>query len=107
MHNLKELDIIINMLILEILDVSHFIQQKYWVLMEMEVLYQLTSEKLLKKIRQIRFYGIEQHDKKINIISNITQNVHGINSRLDEIHSSILNFKLKKVRNFILKRKNS
>ncbi len=63
------------------------------------------SKKLLKKIRQIRFYGIEQNDKKNKYNLKYYSNVHGINSRLDEIHSSILNFKLKKVNNFILKRK--
>ena len=43
---------------------------------------------------------------KTNIIKNITQMSMGSIQRLDEIHSSILRFKLKKVRSFILKNEN-
>ena len=63
------------------------------------------SLKLLQKVRRMRFYGIEQFNKKNKYNKKYYSNEHGINSRLDEIHSSILRFKLKKVRSFILKRR--
>ena len=63
------------------------------------------SLKLLQKVRRMRFYGIEQFNKKNKYNQKYYSNEHGINSRLDEIHSSILNFKLKKTKEFISKRK--
>tara|TARA_B100001057_G_C22861393_1_gene954675 strand:+ start:3539 stop:4663 length:1125 start_codon:yes stop_codon:yes gene_type:complete len=59
---------------------------------------------LYKKIKRIRFYGIEtiQSTKYKN---KYYANENGVNSRLDEIQASILNFKLKKVDTFINKRK--
>ena len=59
---------------------------------------------LYKKIKRIRFYGIEtiQNNKFKN---KYYANENGINSRLDEIQAGILNFKLKKIDNFIKKRK--
>tara|TARA_B100000029_G_scaffold127431_2_gene121092 strand:+ start:5900 stop:7033 length:1134 start_codon:yes stop_codon:yes gene_type:complete len=63
------------------------------------------SLKLFKKLRRMRFYGIEQFNKKNKFNKKYYSNEHGINSRLDEIHSSILNFKLKKIKKFISKRK--
>ena len=53
----------------------------------------------------MRFYGIEKFDKKNKFFERYYSNEHGINSRLDEIHSGILNFKLRKVKDFINRRK--
>lgn len=65
----------------------------------------LTNDyELYKKIKRIRFYGIETVEKT-NFKDKYYANENGINSRLDEIQASILNFKLKKVNSFINKRK--
>ncbi len=63
------------------------------------------SVKMFNTIRRLRFYGIEQNDKKNKFNGLYYSNEHGLNSRLDEIHSSILNIKVKKVKNFIKKRR--
>ncbi len=63
------------------------------------------SIKMFRTVRRLRFYGIEQIDKKNKFNGLYYSNEHGLNSRLDEIHSSILNFKIKKVKSFILKRR--
>jgi len=60
---------------------------------------------LYLKAKRIRFYGIETESKKNKFINKYYSNENGVNSRLDEIQSTILNFKLKKVDNFILKRR--
>ena len=57
-----------------------------------------------KQIKRIRFYGIETIQKS-NFKNKYYANENGLNSRLDEIQSSILNFKLKKVDSFISKRR--
>ena len=57
-----------------------------------------------KQIKRIRFYGIETIQKS-NFTNKYYANENGLNSRLDEIQSSILNFKLKKVDSFISKRR--
>ncbi len=59
-----------------------------------------------KKIKRLRFYGIETIDKKNKFINMYYANENGFNSRLDEIQSSILNLKLKKLDKFIRRRKN-
>lgn len=59
---------------------------------------------LFKKIKRIRFYGIETVDRKNKFLNSYYSNENGVNSRLDEIQSSILNFKLKKVDTFIKRR---
>jgi len=61
--------------------------------------------KLYSKIKKIRFYGIDTIDKKNNFYNKYYANINGLNSRLDEINSKILNFKLSKIDNFILKRR--
>ena len=61
--------------------------------------------KLYKKIKRIRFYGIETSDKNNKFKDKYYANENGINSRLDEIQASILNFKLKKVTSFIKRRR--
>lgn len=56
------------------------------------------------KIRRLRFYGIETVNKKNLFYNKYYANENGLNSRLDEIQSSILNIKLKYVDKFINKR---
>ncbi len=58
-----------------------------------------------KKIKRLRFYGIETIDNKNKFYNKYYSNENGFNSRLDEIQSSILNFKLTKVDDFINKRR--
>jgi len=66
----------------------------------------LTSDyNLFKKIKRIRFYGIETVDAKNKFFNKYYSNENGVNSRLDEIQSSILNFKLKKIDYFIKRRR--
>jgi len=62
--------------------------------------------KLYSNIKKIRFYGIDTIDKKNNFYNKYYANINGLNSRLDEINSRILNFKLSKIDKFILKRRN-
>ncbi len=59
---------------------------------------------LYKKIKRIRFYGIETI-QKTKYFNKYYSNENGLNSRLDEIQATILNFKLKNVDNFIKKRR--
>ena len=64
----------------------------------------LTNDKnSFKQIKRLRFYGIETLEK-IKFKNKYYANENGYNSRLDEIQASILNFKLKKIDNFINKR---
>jgi aminotransferase EvaB len=63
------------------------------------------SLKLFKKIKRIRFYGIEQNDKKNKFRNIYYANEHGINSRIAEMQFSILNLKLPKVNSWIKQRK--
>jgi aminotransferase EvaB len=58
-----------------------------------------------KKIKRIRFYGIETENKNNKFNNKYYANENGVNSRLDEIQASILNFKLKNVSNFINRRR--
>jgi dTDP-3-amino-2,3,6-trideoxy-4-keto-D-glucose/dTDP-3-amino-3,4,6-trideoxy-alpha-D-glucose/dTDP-2,6-dideoxy-D-kanosamine transaminase len=60
---------------------------------------------LYKKIKRIRFYGIETIDKKNKYINKYYSNEDGVNSRLDEIQAGILNFKLSIIEKLILRRK--
>ena len=57
-----------------------------------------------KKIKRIRFYGIETV-QKTKFKDKYYANENGLNSRLDEIQAAILNLKLNKVENFIYKRR--
>jgi len=61
--------------------------------------------KSLKQIKRIRFYGIETIDNS-KFKNKYYANENGINSRLDEIQASILNFKLSKINSFINRRRN-
>ncbi len=57
-----------------------------------------------KKIKRLRFYGIETTDKKNKFFNKYYANENGFNSRIDEIQCSILNIKLKYLDNFIKRR---
>ena len=63
------------------------------------------SYKFYSNIKKIRFYGIDTVDKKNKFFNKYYSNLNGINSRLDEINSKILDFKLSKIDNFISKRR--
>lgn len=63
------------------------------------------SFKFYSSIKKIRFYGIDTVDKKNKLYNKYYCNLNGVNSRLDEINSKILDFKLNKVENFIEKRR--
>ena len=61
--------------------------------------------KLYNKIKKIRFYGIDTIDKNNKFFKKYYANINGVNSRLDEINSALLNFKLTKLNSFINKRR--
>ena len=61
--------------------------------------------KFYSAIKKIRFYGIDSVDKKNKFYNKYYSNLNGTNSRLDEINSKILDFKLSKIENFISKRR--
>ena len=63
------------------------------------------SINLYKKVKRIRFYGIEQNNKKNKFNNKYYANEHGINSRISEIQSSILNLKLPQVNSWIKQRR--
>ena len=60
---------------------------------------------LYKKIKRIRFYGIETVDKRNKYLNKYYSNEDGINSRLDEIQAGILNFKLSIIEKLIARRR--
>ena len=62
------------------------------------------SKQLHEKIKRLRFYGIETVNKKNKFYNKYYANENGINSRIDEIQCSILNFKLNYINQFIDKR---
>ena len=62
------------------------------------------SYKDFLKIKRLRFYGIETVNKKNLFYKKYYANENGLNSRLDEIQSTILNIKLKHVDKYINKR---
>jgi len=64
-----------------------------------------SSKDLYHKINKIRFYGIENNNKKNKFNNKYYANIHGINSRISELQASILNLKLPKVNTWISKRR--
>ena len=62
------------------------------------------NKKLFNKTRKIRFYGIDTVNKKNKFYNKYYSNIHGINSRIDEIQCSILNLKINKINSYIKKR---
>ena len=63
------------------------------------------SINLYNKVKRIRFYGIEQNNKKNKFNNKYYANEHGTNSRISEIQSSILNLKLPQVNSWIKQRR--
>jgi len=63
------------------------------------------SQKLYEKMKRMRFYGIDNFNKKNKYNNKYYSNEHGINSRISEIQLSILNIKLPKVNYWINKRR--
>ena len=63
------------------------------------------SINLYNKVKRIRFYGIEQNNKKNKFNNKYYANEHGINSRISEIQVSILNLKLPQVNSWIEQRR--
>ena len=59
------------------------------------------NKKNFEKAKRIRFYGIESQNKYNKFYNKYYANENGVNSRLDEIQSGILNYKLKLVHNYI------
>ena len=59
------------------------------------------NKSLFEKVRQIRFYGIDQINKKNKFFNKYYANIHGVNSRIDEIQCGILNLKISNVPNYI------
>ena len=57
-----------------------------------------------EKIKRLRFYGIETSNKRSVYYNKYYANENGLNSRLDEIQSSILNLKMKYVNKYISQR---
>ena len=62
-------------------------------------------KKIYKRIKSFRFYGIESENKNSRYFKKYYALSHGINSRLSEVQAAILNFKLRKLNQFITKRK--
>lgn len=58
-----------------------------------------------KKIKRIRFYGIETENRNNKYNNKYYANENGVNSRLDEIQATILNYKLEKLSSFISRRR--
>ncbi len=54
------------------------------------------DKKIYEKCKMLRFYGIKK---------GYVSKFHGVNSRLDEIHASILNYKLERIDSSISKRR--
>ncbi len=66
----------------------------------------LTNDnRLYKKAKRIRFYGIETSEKNNKYFNKYYSNEDGINSRMDEIQAGILNFKLSIIEKLIKKRR--
>tara|TARA_B100000902_G_scaffold358224_1_gene373169 strand:- start:908 stop:2032 length:1125 start_codon:yes stop_codon:yes gene_type:complete len=61
--------------------------------------------KFYQKIKNIRFYGIDTVDKNNKFFNKYYSNINGVNSRLDEVNAVILDFKLKKIDEYIKKRR--
>ncbi len=64
-----------------------------------------SSKTLYNKINKIRFYGIENNNRKNKFNKKYYANIHGINSRIPELQASILNLKLPMVDSWISRRR--
>ena len=66
----------------------------------------LTKNKLTNdKVKRLRFYGIETSNKSNKYNNKYYANEFGINSRIDEIQSGILNYKLNNIDSYIKRRR--
>ena len=63
------------------------------------------SKNLYEKLKRIRFYGIENYNKKNKFNKKYYANTHGTNSRISELQTAILNLKLPMVSGWIKKRR--
>jgi len=64
------------------------------------------SKKKLNILKQLSFYGLETKNKKHKKFGKYYSNIHGYNSRIDNIQATILNLKLSFLKNWIKKRQN-
>ena len=64
-----------------------------------------SSINLYRKVKRIRYYGIEQNNKKNKFNNKYYANEYGTNSRISEIQLSILNSKLPQVNSWIKQRR--
>ena len=62
-------------------------------------------KKDLDLLRQISFYGLEINNKNHKKYKSYFANIHGINSRIDNIQATILSLKLDKLKKWIIKRR--
>ena len=62
-------------------------------------------KKDLDLLRQISFYGLEINNKNHKKYKSYFANIHGINSRIDNIQATILSLKLDKLKQWIIKKK--
>jgi len=62
------------------------------------------NNNLFKKLRRIRFYGIEELNPKNKYNNKYYAFEDGINSRLDEVQAAILNIKINYLNNYIKRR---
>ena len=62
------------------------------------------ERKKLNLLKQLSFYGLETSNIKHSKYKKYYANVHGINSRIDNIQATILNLKLKFLKRWIKKR---
>ena len=62
-------------------------------------------KKDLDLLRQISFYGLEINNKNHKKYKSYFANIHGINSRIDNIQATILSLKLDKLKQWIIKRR--
>ncbi len=63
------------------------------------------KKKDLDKLRQLSFYGLEINNKKHKKFRSYYSNIHGLNSRLDNIQATILSSKLDFLKKWINKRR--
>lgn len=59
------------------------------------------NKKLYIKMKKIRFMGIDSNQNPKNYLNYYNANIHGTNSRLDEIQATLLNIKLRKLSLYI------
>ncbi len=59
----------------------------------------------LQKLKQLRIYGLEKLNKNHPKYLNYYSNIHGINSRLDNVQATILNLKLNFIKSWNEKRR--